>query len=115
MLAFGPVIYRTIATLPTTFLSYALAALSGLIILVSTESVLLIPAMIGLAVFLGVHLYRSFRNAYGVSIMANLSSVLKKFRDWVGQGMFDSVQMPNTPQTVDGAEKPQDPSNLYFL
>ncbi|MEO8051692.1 MAG: hypothetical protein ABI833_14840, partial [Acidobacteriota bacterium] len=115
LFTFAPVIYRAIITFPATFLLYTLAIFSVLIIMTINEGALLVPAMAGLAVFLIVHLYRSIRNAYGVSIMASLSSALRKFRDSIRQGTFDHAQTPNAVPQAGSAEKPQDPSSLYCL
>lgn len=114
ILAFAPVIYRAVATFPTTFLFYTLAILSGLIILISTERALLVPAMVGLAVFLSVHLYRGFRDAYSVSIMAGLTSFLRKIKDSVQQGAFDHAAPPVPSPPSNGAQT-RDPSSLYLL
>ena len=116
LLVFGPVIYRAIATFPATFLFYTIAIISGLIIVICSEGALLVPAMAGLALFLVVHLYRSMRNAYGVSVMASLLSVLRKFKDSIQQGAFDRPQTPNgAEQPANCADAPQDPSSLYCL
>ena len=119
-IAFAPVIYRAISTSPTTFLLYTLAALSALAITASRDSAWLVAGMLGFFVFLLAHLYRSFREAYSEGVTSRLSMILRKFKEQIQNGMFDSATTPEarkaeSTQNTHMDRAPRNPTSLYLL
>ncbi len=118
-IAFAPVIYRAVSTFPTTFLLYTMAALCGLFITISNENILVSISMSGLLFFLSAHLYRSFREAYYLSLTPGLVTFLKQFKDEVRKGIFDHVPTPPTntqpAQEIPGNAQQKNPATLYLL
>jgi hypothetical protein len=119
-IAFAPVIYRGVSTFPTTFLLYTLAALSALAIIASRDSAWLVAGMLGFFVFLLAHLYRSFREAYSEGVTSRLSMILRKFKEQIQKGMFDSATAPEArkaevAQTALTDRGPRNPTRLYLL
>jgi hypothetical protein len=117
LVAFSPVIYRAVSTFPETLLIYTVAVLSALTILFCHSKSVLLAAMTGLLIFLGVHLSRSFRNAYNIRTMAGLASFLASFRGYVLYGVFDVVASPplgGSGVPTQSVGKQMDPSSLYL-
>lgn len=119
MIAFAPVIYRSISTFPKTVIVYTAAIASAFLVITSSHTILLLIAMFGLASFLVVHLSRSTRTSYSPGLMAGLSSFLKNFRDLVQRGTFDNsgklaaneAVAPKDPVTSES----RNPASLYLL
>ena len=113
----APVVYRLASTFRSTFVLYTVASLSILAIVMSTDHGLLGLAILGLGVFIGSHLFRSFKKAYGKGAFARLAFQLAKLRGSVEKGTFDMQQPQPSPGAgaASPAAHPRPIPLLYLL
>jgi hypothetical protein len=115
-IALAPVIYRAVSKFRASLLWYTLAVWSGLIILLGSDKRAIVPAMLGMALFLSVHLLRGFRNSYSASTAASMCSFFGKVKHYIEQGKLDSARAaPTNRDSRPDLAEPQDPSTLYLL
>jgi hypothetical protein len=117
-LLFSPVILTAVKRVRSTFFLYVLALVSALAIGVQRNRWVLVASMGGLALFLGVHLWRSLRKAYSLPMFDQLTKGVRTVRRAVEAGSLD--QSPTSKAESVGesnisSKKTQEPSHLTNL
>lgn len=119
VVVFAPALYLGIVRLRSSLLLYGLASISGLAILFASGSAVLLASMVGLALFFGVHLYRSFRKAYSPGLFSELARLTAKMRRSIEGGSFDAwtVNIPTQSDAPTADERPAKDalSRIYIL
>lgn len=112
-LVFSPIIYFTLRRLRSTFLLYTVAIVSVMAVVTQTDVRLLVGAMIGLGLFLAVHLFRSLRGAYSSNLFANLVQLTHEVREEVKAGGFETqIGIQQTASASTQASNPKSPNVL---
>jgi len=94
-----PTIYTTAVSFRSTLALYSFAAVSAAVIVFARTTFILLPAMIYLAVFLVISLYRSFVRAHSSSVFSQLAQLIRRFPPRFRRGDYDELQAA-TPSTA---------------
>jgi hypothetical protein len=102
LVVFAPAIYTFVRSARLTLLLYVAAVTAASVIAFQTAPTYLVPAMVVLALFLVVRLYRACRESQASSVFASLTSLARDLRDQIEGGSFDqtSSASPAAPKVA---------------
>ncbi len=98
VVAFAPAIYLSLRRFRSTFALYTLVLVCATLVSFYDSGPSLTFAMFGLLVFLPVHLFRRFREAFGVSLFRDLTRLVKGLKDSGLTSLFGDVLAETEPK-----------------
>src|SRR5258708_4304358 len=117
LLLFSPVIYSAVQRARSTFVLYTLAIICILLIALQANKVVSVTAMVGVAIFGAVHLFRSLRKAYSTRVFQQLTKIVRDFREAIQSGRIEATVTESSkaaPQTTPNNPSGRGPlMNLY--
>jgi hypothetical protein len=115
LIAFAPAIHEIFISFRFTFIITTIAALSALLIILTSNKYFIIPAMAILGFYLAVKLYRSLKKSYRSSIFEGLADFAKKTRLRIESGEDTLWKKVDYDPTAESKEYEEQLSSFYFL